>query len=779
MKRISFVRAAVLIAVSTFICSCFGQVFVPDTELRHHVIHPIPPHSGPMPISWAAIEIQSTKVSTKIRDQVARTQVEQVLYNPNPQQMEGSLLFPVPRGAQLDKFTMEIDGKMVEAELLKAGKARGIYEDIVRRMKDPALLEYADRDLYKLRIFPIPGNGQKRVSFSYTQVLKSDSGLVTYLFPLNTARYSAKQLKNVSVKVELESTERLKSIYSPSHKIEVRRKGESRATVGFEGNDTTCDADFELFFKADTDELGANLMTYKKSGEDGYFMMLLSPGVIAKKHEVVAKDVTFVIDTSGSMEGAKIKQAKKALQFCVQSLNEEDRFEVIRFSTEVEPLFHELRKVSDASRKEADDFIKDLHANGSTALDSALQEALKARGKDSERPSLVIFLTDGLPTIGVTDERKIIDHAHEGSGGQTRVFCFGVGYDVNTRLLDRIAEETRAVTQYVLPEEDIEAKVSTFFAKVKEPILANPQLHFPDGVRVSKLYPSPLPDLFNGEQLVLVARYARANHGKVVLEGTVNGSTKKFRYDVDFATDEEHDFIPRLWATRRVGYLLDEIRLHGESSETRDEVTALARKYGIVTPYTAYLIVEDEKKREVPVALRSLQELDKDGVALEQGHNLYWSYSQNSTGESAVANAQFGLNFKGADVPSKALADNLALGGRQASGMSLPAMTAPLSTAAPSRSIASHARVEGNILAQVDQSARETRFVGGKNFFLNNTQWIDSEVQSAAKAQRVHIQFNSKEYFDLARTNKQALPWLAQGDNVQFVLNGQVYEIYP
>lgn len=776
MKTISLIRAAVLFT-ALFTHSAFAQVFVPDVEVRHHPSRP----ADFVPYPWAAIEIQSTAVTTTIHDQVARTKVEQVLYNPNPQQTEGTLLFPVPRGAQLDKFTMEIDGKMVEAELLKSGKARGIYEDIVRKMKDPALLEYADRDLFKLRIFPIPGHGQKRITFSYTQILKSDSGLVNYTFPLNTTRFSTRPLKNVSVKIDLESTQPLKSIYSPSHKVDIHRKGETHATIGFETTDAKCDSDFDLFYKSDTAELGANLMTYKTGDDDGYFLMLLSPGTVTKKHTVIPKDVTFVLDTSGSMQGNKIKQAKKALQFCVNSLNEEDRFEVVRFSTEVEPLFHELRKVSDDSRKQADDFIKDLEANGSTALDSALQESLKLRPHDSERPYLVIFLTDGLPTIGVTDERAIIEHARKGSDGNTRVFCFGVGYDVNTRLLDRIAEETRAVTQYVLPEEDIEGKVSSFFAKIKEPVLANPKLHFPEGVRVSKLYPSPLPDIFSGEQLILVGRYKHAAHGQVVLEGTVNGATKKFRYNVDFSTDEQHDFIPRLWATRRVGYLLDEIRLHGENTESRDEVTALARKYGIVTPYTAYLIVEDEKNRNVPVAQRSLQNLDKDESAVQQGRDLYHNFTRNVTGEAAVANSQYNSNFKVADAPGIALADNQALSRKQASGTVFAAAmpAAPATTAPMTMTVNGLSSAHGNILDQVNQSAQQTRFVAGKNFFQNGTQWMDTEVQNAAKAKHVKIQFNSKDYFELARTNKQALPWLSQGNNVQFVMNGLVYEIYP
>jgi Ca-activated chloride channel homolog len=771
----TFVRVALLV-LAIARCST-GQVFVPD-RLPDRILHPV----YWAPISWAAVEVSSTSINAKITDQIARTKVEQVLYNPNPQQVEGSFLFPVPRGAQLDKFTMEIDGKMVEAELLKADKARGIYEDIVRRMKDPALLEYADRDLLKLRVFPIPANSQKRITFSYTQVLKNESGLVNYTFPLNTTKYSTRPLKSVSVKVELESKQPLKTIYSPTHKVEVRRKGDDRATIGFETTNARCDSDFELFFKSDANELGANLMTYKTSDDDGYFLMLLSPGTMAKKHNVVAKDVTFVLDTSGSMEGNKIKQAKRALEFCIENLNDQDRFQVIRFSTEVEPLFHGLHEVNDATRKEAEDFATDLKATGSTAIDDALKEALKQRPEKSERPYMVIFLTDGLPTVGESNPDTIVKHVRKASDGQTRIFCFGVGYDVNTRLLDRIAEETRAITQYVLPEEDIETKVSNFFAKVNEPVLANPELHFPDEARVTKIYPSPLPDLFKGEQLVIAGRYSHAKSGELVLQGTVNCKTRKFRYDVDFASnDDKYDFIPRLWATRRVGYLLDEIRLHGENSETKDEVTKLARKYGIVTPYTAYLIVEDEKSRNITESLRSLPILQSDDAAMIQGGELYHRFKDEVTGSAAVANSQYGYNFKVAENAAVALADNNALATRQAGGIVQGQIT--FNNALPSTSASTTAfatpRAEGNILAQVNQSAQQTKFINGKNFFLNGNQWLDTEVQNAPKAKHVRVQFNSKQYFDLARTNQQALSWLAQGNNVQFVLNGQVYEIYP
>src|SRR5438105_2239587 len=485
---------------------------------------PIPP---PRVYQFCPLEVTRHQANVQIKDQIAATSIEQEFYNPNAQRIEGTFLFPVPKGAQIRKFTMEIDGKPVEAELMAADRARGIYEDIVRKLRDPALLEYAGQDVFKVRIFPIEPHAKKHVSLSYTQLLKADSGLIGFTYPLNTEKFSAKPIPDVSLKVEVETKRPLKSIYSPSHSVEIKRHGGNRATVGFEAKDVKPDSDFQLFFAPEADDIGVNLMTYKTGSDDGYFLLLASPGIDAKETKVMPKDVAFVLDTSGSMAGKKLEQAKKALLFCVENLNDDDRFEIIRFSTETEPLFNTLAKASKGNRARAGDFIKDLKAIGGTAIDDALRKALALRPGSSRReeaqssksesgnpksetgrPFLVIFLTDGLPTIGITDENQIVGNVKQNSDGNVRVFCFGIGHDVNTHLLDKITEETRAFSQYVLPEEDIEIKVSNFFTKIKEPVLANPKLTFPDNVRASKFYPSPIPDLFKGEQLVLAGRYS-------------------------------------------------------------------------------------------------------------------------------------------------------------------------------------------------------------------------------------------------------------------------------
>jgi Ca-activated chloride channel family protein len=773
MKRWTLLAALIGVVWTVTPAFAAGLIIIEDGQVWHGPIapRPIPPpfprrFPPPRPYAFAPLDVDYVKVNTRITDQVAVTSVDQEFYNPNPARLEGTFVFPIPKGAHINKFTMEIDGKQIEAELLPAEKARRIYEDIVRKLKDPALLEYGGRDVFKVRIFPIEPNSKKRITLSYTELLKADNGLVSYVLPLDTEKYSAKPIKNVSVKVDLESKRPLKSIYSPSHSVEVKRDGPNRATAGYEASDVQPDADFALYFAPEKDDIGINLLAHRRADEDGYFLLLASPGVDIKEKQVVMKDVAIVLDTSGSMAGKKLDQAKKALQFCVENLNDGDRFQLIRFSTEVEPLFDKLVEATKGNRTKAEGFIKDLRPMGGTAIDDALHQALALRLGQSDRPFVVIFLTDGCPTIGTTDEDQIVADVKKAGGDRTRVFCFGIGTDVNTHLLDRIAEETRAVSQYVLPDEDLEVKVSNFFSKIKEPVLANPALKFTGDIRTTKLYPSPLPDLFKGEQLVLVGRYSGKGDSAVIIQGSVNGMEKKFTYEVKFpAESDDNEFIPRLWATRRVGHLLDEIRLHGENAELRDEVTELARKYGIVTPYTAYLILEDESQHNVPVRMRSLQGLDGDGMARQEAAKAWGDFKADREGNRAIGGARSSVALKDA-VAAALAAFNGALESRRALG--LPPASAP----------ASESSMADRNREKLVQYAQQAQFVAGKNFFQNDKQWIDSAVQTNPKARHVRIQFGSEDYFDLIAKNAQVLPWLALGPNVQFVFNNTLYDIY-
>ena len=747
------------------------------------VIHN-PPHS-PRPTAhyeFAPLEVVYHHVNVKINGQIATTAVDEEFFNPNDQRLEGTYLFPVPAGAQIDKFTMEINGKQVEAELLPADKARSIYEEIVRKMRDPALLEYAGRDVFKVRIFPIEPRSNKRVTLSYTQVLKADNGLIGYLYPLNTEKFSAAPIKDVSVKIELDAQHPLKTIYSPSHSVEIQRHGATGATIGFEGKGIKPDTDFQVFWQCADKDLGVSLLTYREPGEDGYFLLLAAPGSELKPKQVVKKNIVFVLDTSGSMAGDKLAQAKKALQFCVENLNNADQFEILRFSTETEPLFDKLVAATDKNRQHAREFIKDLKPIGGPALEEALVKALMFK------PDVVIFLTDGQPTIGITRDEEILASVKRANTANARVFCFGIGTDVNTHLLDQITEQTRALSQYVLAEEDIEIKVSNFYSKIKEPVLVNPQLRVTGEIHTSKLYPTALPDIFRGDQLVVVGRYTGAGSAATVIEGTVNGQPTKFAYDVKFP-DQARDnaFIPRLWAARRIGYLLDESRLHGENPELRDEITELARKYGIVTPYTAYLITEDEGRRNVPVATRSLQDFGRDKDVREQAGRAWSTFNDAKSGEGAVGAAKAASALRQVEN-----LDPLGVGsgtaGKGPGGVPTAAGSSPRGTGvggfghASGQSLrafidATPVPATAEVAQRFDQYTQQTRFVNGRAFFQNGNQWTDASIQKLPNARHVQMKFNSDEYFALLARYPHAAQWLSLGRNVQIALDDVVYEV--
>src|SRR5688500_3121045 len=254
------------------------------------IIHPT---SSPVPVPpghfpFAPLEVSYHHVTVEINDQVAVTSVDQEFVNPNSMRLEGTYMFPLPPGAHIDKFSMDVNGKMQEAELLPADKARAIYEEIVRSARDPALLEYVGRDAFKVRIFPIEPHSKKRVQIKYTQLLKSDTGLVEYVYPLNTEKFSARPLHNVSVKVNVNTTEPLKSVYCPTHTVEIKREGGNKAVVGYEEKNVRPDTDLKLIFSREkANDIGINLLTYKSPHEnEGYFLLLASPGMDVKNAPV-------------------------------------------------------------------------------------------------------------------------------------------------------------------------------------------------------------------------------------------------------------------------------------------------------------------------------------------------------------------------------------------------------------------------------------------------------------------------------------------------------------
>jgi Ca-activated chloride channel family protein len=544
------------------------------------------------------------KVIATIEDQVAITTLEQTFRNHTDRNLEATYLFPVPRGASVDKFTMWVDGKEQGGELLDAKKAHQVYTDIVRRTQDPGLLEYLGNSMMRLRVFPIPPKGDQKVKISFKSIAQKDGGLVEYIYPLKTDGKSTRTLEEFSVKISLKSQHPIHNIYSPTHAIGVSRKNDREANIEFEKNQAVLDKDFQLFYGFGEKDIGLTPLMYKPiAAEDGYFMFLVSPQVEVEMKRI-PRDLVLVLDVSSSMSDLKMAQAKKALKYCLGQLHSDDRFAIIKFSTSVTPFRDKLVPANKDYLEAAVKWVDGLKQQGGTAILPALDEALGMRTDDAGRPFNVVFFTDGLPTVDETDPDKIVNKTVAKNDAKTRIFTFGVGDDVNAAMLDQLAEATRAVSTYVRPAEDIETKVASLYGKISNPVLTDVRLAVGESIRLHEIYPPKLPDLFHGTQLVVIGRYTGHGHTAVRLTGMVGGEKKEFIYELTFpektASDTGKDFVEPLWARRKVGFLLDQIRANGEKKELIDEVLLLAKRYGIATPYTSYLVVPDSVMPIVP-----------------------------------------------------------------------------------------------------------------------------------------------------------------------------------
>jgi Ca-activated chloride channel family protein len=546
------------------------------------------------------------KVTIKLEDQVAITHVEQTFRNHTDRQLEATYIFPVPKGASVSKFTMWVNGKEVHGELLPADKAREVYTSIVRRTQDPGLLEYIGNNLLRMRVFPIPAKGDQKVAFSYESVAPKETGLVEYIYPLKTDGKATATLEKFGITASIKSQHGVQNVYSPTHSLNIKRVNDSEVNVEFERNQGLLDKDFQMFYSTGDKDVGLTALMHRPvASENGYIMLLLTPKVETSLKYEVPRDMVMILDTSGSMRGVKMEQAKKALKYCLNNFGPKDRFALMNFATTVNKYKDGLLENTSDQLEQARKWVDRLEATGGTAINDALAAGLELRTKEEGRTFTIVFFTDGQPTVGETNIDKILKNTLAKNTASTRIFTFGVGDDVNATFLDKLADETRAVATYVRPAEDIEAKVSGLYAKISHPVMTNLKIAATNGISFSEMYPPQLPDLFHGGQVQVLARFTGKGASAIRLTGQVGMETKEFAYDLNFPekTSDDKGFVEPIWARRKVGYLLDQIRANGEGKELKDEVIALAKRYGITTPYTSYLIVPDAA---LPVAGRGL-----------------------------------------------------------------------------------------------------------------------------------------------------------------------------
>jgi len=594
--------------------------------LALQALHPEEAHAIgfllPTDTSLQPLRIDHHRVSVDVRERVAETRVEQTFFNTTDRRLEGTYVFPVPEGATVSGFTMWVNGQRMEGELLDASTARSIYESIVARMQDPGLVEHMGGNLFRARVFPIEPHSEQRIEIRFAQTLDYEGSLVHYRYPLRTQGPATSTLADYTVSLDIVSRTAIRAVYSPTHNIAVSRENDHHVIASYEGTRATLDQDFDLFYSVDDAEVGLSLLTHRARGEDGYFLAMVAPRTELTDRELASKEVLFVFDTSGSMAGEKIDRAKAALDYMLARLRPQDRFQVIRFSTDVELLFDDgtSHEASPGNIARARNFAAHFVPAGGTAIEPALREAFRTRNTATLDARMVVFLTDGMPTVGVTDPASIV-RLVQSNGNGARLFAFGVGDDVNTTFLDSLAASAGGTGAYFRDGGEMERRLASFYDRIAYPAVTNVRLTFHGDVNQQTgpgssaydIYPREIHALYRGEQILVVGRYRNEGPARVVLEGRVGNeaSDRTFAFNVSFPTFEpRNEFVPRVWAVRKVGGLLDEIRLHGERAELRQEVISVARRFGLVTPYTSYLVAPDVQVTQPQFVERRRPDLD-------------------------------------------------------------------------------------------------------------------------------------------------------------------------
>jgi Ca-activated chloride channel family protein len=699
----------------------------------------------PLPPLPRSLPIKSIKIDTTISSQVATTHVEQVFRNDTGATLEGTYLFPIPESASVAEFAIWDGDRRLVGEVRTREEARRIYDEIVRRQRDPGLLEYAGKDLFQASIFPILPHSDKKLEITYTQVVRAEGGTVSYRYPLGVGRQLT-QIDSVAGRIEVESKDPLRNVYSPTHVIDVKRNhSDRRSLVSFESERGKEPQDFQLFYTISKEDFGLTLLTHREPGKHGYFLLMISPKDDWSEQEYSAKDVVFVVDTSGSMaEEGKMEKARSALLYGVRILRPQDRFNIISFAGEERLMEAGLIAADEKGRARGEAFVKALKPVGGTNINQSLLASLRQFGEtDRERPKMLVFMTDGLPTVDETNVTKIIDNVRKASRPGVRLFTFGVGYDVNTALLDKLAAENGGVADYVEPKEDLEVKVSNFFAKVNYPVLTDLHLDL-GGAETDLIYPRAIPDVFRGSQVMLIGRYSNEADLKSIqmkLTGKAGGSTRTYTYsNLSFPLrSEANEYLPRLWATRRVGWLMEQVRTNGEQKELRDEIVDLGTRYGIVTPYTSYLALEDAQ------------------VSQRFRDNIQPVTRRPVNGRVGVGNA-----------PQPAPSPDL-----QAAPSGLSVVTGG---EAVRQSKQARAQQDAEYLREEDKSAAVRR-VAEKTFYLIDNVWTDSEFKVDSQLPETKVAFGSDEYFALLKQIPKLGSFFSLGERVVVVFEGRVYRV--
>ncbi|MCB9845729.1 MAG: VWA domain-containing protein [Phycisphaeraceae bacterium] len=714
------------------------------------------------------IRVASVNSTIDINEQVASTTLRMTLTNPSSRQQEAEVLLPVPEGAAIRYFKLDGLGGDGGARLLPRDEARRIYESIVRRMKDPAILEFAGCGFIRSNVFPVPAQGTQVITLTYEQLLPAVAGRIDYTLP------RTQSLEDTGIDWAIEVTARsergIASVFSPSHTLLIEQQPgdheQKRVRLQVANAGDPGSLMLSLVLRDSGSGMAGTFMAYPDpnvatGGRGGYVMFLASVPPVENR-PTIRREVTLVIDRSGSMRGEKIEQARAAALQVIEALNDGEFFNIFDYSDVVDSFSAAPVAKDTQSVARAREYIANIKAIGGTNIHDALVEALRQPPTQGTLP-MVLFLTDGLPTIGQTRESVIRDAARHANTHERRIFSFGVGFDVNAPLLTAIARDTRASGTFVQPKEDVEVKVGQVFRRLSGPVLAKPVLSLraenPAVLGIAPLkevLPRELPDVYEGDQLLIVAQHVSDEPVVFQVRGNYLGRerTFEFRFDPSVATTR-HAFVSRVWAMRKIGSLLEQIRLGSAdlpasvdpSSDPRfkelvDEIVRLSMDFGVMTEYTAFLADEDSGV------------FARDQIQLGATINVIDNAIRERAGGGAVAQE---LNREAGNWPQDSAAEatlRRRLASARENGESLHLAPA----AAPAKQ-AYYGFAAGDEL--VVNQVLTLQQVDNRAIYKKGSRWVEGQLLTQSAEAEETIEFGSDRYFEvaaeLARQNRQAM----------------------
>ncbi|MBT8491941.1 MAG: VIT and VWA domain-containing protein [Deltaproteobacteria bacterium] len=557
----------------------------------------------------ANMPLVDERITAVVSGQYSRTTIRQTYENRSKDRLEGRYIIKAGEGARVQGFSYWNGEKKIVGEVFEKQIARQVYEEVTGLGRDPGLLEQVGEGAFSFRVFPIAGGEKKPIEVTLGKWLPRSAGVVEYRMPVGLA--------GASIRVSIDDARGITGLSSPTHKItSVKSKGgqiEVRATAP-KGQSK----EFVLRYSPVSKPWQLSGYVHKDKGHDGYLAVTLATPRSVAASKVTAKDVTIVLDRSGSMDGPPLEHAKLAAKAVVSRLGKGDRINVVLFDDTAESLYKLPKAADDKVKAEALAYIDKVQDGGGTDIAGALRYAMKAQRGDA-LPNVILFLTDGQSSA----QQALA--AAKSDKSDARLFTIGVGSGVEKPLLSRLAKQKRGRFTYIESPDAIGARISRLYSQIESPVMVDVEL-IVDGVRLSRTYPRSMPDLYRGDELRIATRVRSAGTARITVKGMIAGKPVIFRASAQVKDGMAKPWVGRLWAESRTDDLLEEIALQGEKDELKNEVIDLATAYNFVTPYTSFLAIpESELTRAAKSTLKNARDrkakilaAHKDAVALSR-----------------------------------------------------------------------------------------------------------------------------------------------------------------